>query len=684
MSLITSFIAEYKEKFFQEKSVYADGFLGEIQKIRTRLLDEKFHPSIQLKSVLDKQLRRIKYPIEIAIVGQFSAGKSTFLNALLSKDILPTGITPVTSKVIFINYGEAYKLKITYYSGAQEYAPIESISNFSDQRKEELSSIKYLTLYAPVEMLKDISFVDTPGLNSQSKSDTEVTRKVLRDVGGIIWLTLIDNAGKLSELDVLDEFMESFQSKSLCLLNQKDKFEDEQVETTLHYVEEKFSKYFAKIIPISSKMALESRASHKDILLEQNYQEIIQDFAAKLKKENPESLSFFKEDFLSYRQAVQKISERDTSNISQMFKDSNMQEVLTFIDENIRAQAKDAKRFAIKKDLKDICNILISEYEIIVGVYDTLITVIKKASIETQSSFEAIYTTYSKELELVFLSLEKVLESISHEIYQNIHTKKSFRYEKKEGFLHKESYKKIDSTIYWVDGDSACNKLLYDERLVDKMLHHAINELKHTRQSVSDALMEVYETFARGVKNWQNPYEHLKKKREIASDIEYSNTRHYAAKIYENILSPYHDAILNTTAVLRQKFTYFNGALSYAYPQIIQATIAHFEQEISHANTLHHSDPGNFPLYRPTEDEILAKLKANFDFEKIENFLISKRNHLFKTIQYSKETHEEIDKKQIEKILVQKEIYLSKIEALQTIISTNEANSKDKRLKNDS
>jgi len=667
MSLLTNFIAEYKERFFQEKSFYADGFLGEVQKIRTRLLHEQFHPSIQLKSVLDKQCRRVKYPIEIAIVGQFSSGKSTFLNALLSKDILPTGITPVTSKVIFINYGEEYKLKITNYSGAQEYAPIEAISEFSDQRKAEVSSIKYLTLYAPVEMLKDISFVDTPGLNSQSKSDTEVTKKVLRDVGGIIWLTLIDNAGKLSELEVLDEFMESFQSKSLCLLNQKDKLEDEQIETALQYVKEKFSKYFAKIIPISSKMALESRASHKNILLEQNYKQIIQDFAAKLKEENPESLSFFKEDFLSYKQEVQKISDRDTSNISQMFKDSNMQEVLNFINENIRPQAKDAKTFTIRKEFKDICNILILEYEIIAGVYDTLITVIKKASIKTQSSFETIHTTYSKELQLVFLSLEKVLESITHEIYQNIHTKKSFRFEKKKGFLHKESYQKIDSTIYWIDGESACNKLLYDERLVDKMLHNPINELKHTRQSVSDALMKVYETFARSVKNWQSPYEHLKKKREIASDIEYSNTRHYAAKIYENILSCYHDSILNTTAVLRQKFTYFNGVLSYAYPQIIQASIAHFEQEISHANTLHHSNPANFPLYRPTEDEILAKLKANFDFEKIENFLISKRNHLFKTIQYSKEAHEKIDKQQIEKIIVQKELYLSKIEALRTI-----------------
>jgi len=665
--MLKKFIEEYKDKFLKNEAVYANGFLGEVQKIRTRLVDEQFYPSMQLKSVLDKQCRRVKYPIEIAIVGQFSAGKSTFLNALLSKDILPTGITPVTSKVIFINYGKEYKLKITYYSGAEEYAPIETISEFSDQRKAEVGSIKYLTLYAPVEMLKEISFVDTPGLNSQSKNDTEITKKVLRDVGGIIWLTLIDNAGKLSELEVLDEFMESFQSKSLCLLNQKDKFDDAQVDTTLQYVEEKFSKYFAKIIPISSKMALESRASHKDILLEQNYQQIIQDFASKLKENNPESLSFFKENFLSYKQEIQQISNRDTSDITQMFKDSNIQDVLTFIDKDIRPQANDAKTFTIRKEFKQICNILISEYEIIVGVYDALVEVIKKASVETQKSFDNIYATYSKELQVVFLSFEKVLESISQEIYQNVHTKKSAKFEKKEGFIHKESYKKVDSDVYWIDTDSVCNKLLYDDRLADKMLRKTIDELKDTRQAVSNALMETYDTFASRVIDWQKPYEHLKKKREIASDIEYSNTRHYAAKVYENVLSLYHDSILNATAALRQKFTYFNGALSYAYPQIIHATIAHFEQAISDANTLHNSDSKNFPLYRPTEDEILAKLKSNFHFEEIENFLISKRNHLLKIIQQTKEEHEKINQIQIEKIIAQKALYISKIEALQTI-----------------
>ena len=111
MKLLKPLVQEYKQQFLQDE-VFDDSLSGEIQKIQKALLDEKFLPSVQLKNIFNKLLRRSKYPMEVAIVGQFSSGKSTFLNALLSKDILPTGITPVTSKVNFLNYGEEYKLKV--------------------------------------------------------------------------------------------------------------------------------------------------------------------------------------------------------------------------------------------------------------------------------------------------------------------------------------------------------------------------------------------------------------------------------------------------------------------------------------------------------------------------------------------------------------------------------------------
>ena len=667
LNILKSFVNEYKEAYSLEEVVYEEGLVGDIKKIQTKLLDEKFFPSSQLKSILNKQIRRAKYPMEVAITGQFSAGKSTFLNALLARNILPTGITPVTSKVNFINYGEEYKLKITYYSGAQEFAPIESIADFTDQREHEMKDIKYLTLYAPMDILKDISFVDTPGLNSQSQGDTDTTRRVLRDVGGIIWLTLIDNAGKLSEAEVLEEYMQHFKNKSLCVLNQKDKLTPEQVETTTKYVREKFSKYFAQVTPISARMALESRAHQKRVLIDDEFDAITKEFKKELNNNiGVASLEFFKDSFETFHKKIEEINTKDMSGDMKLLKESNINEVLEFIENTIRPQAAESKEFAIKKDLKGVCDILIKEYETITKIYDALIEVLKGCETNVIEHFENIHKKYSKELFNIYNSLETIMEKIAHETYKGIKKRTATRFEETKSFLGAK-IEKYDYETYWIDSDSVYKKLFYDDQTIDKMFKRSIKLLKNIELDTDEAFRDAYNIIRSEVSKWQEPYELIRKQREIGSDIEFSNTRHFAAKVYENVLKAYHTAVLENISAIRKKFAYFNGALSYSYIQTTQATIAHFEQQILESEELYKKEPSKFSIQHPREDEIVGKLKANFGFEKIEDFLTSKRNYLFKIVKYSKEQYLEINEDRINFVKSKKEQYLQKIKDLEAI-----------------
>ena len=666
-NILKSFVNEYKETYTIQEEVYDEGLVGDIKKVQKKLLDEKFLPSNQLVGILNKQIRRARYPMEVAITGQFSSGKSTFLNALLARNILPTGITPVTSKVNFINYGEEYKLKITYYSGAQEFAPIESIADFTDQREHEMKDIKYLTLYAPMDILKDISFVDTPGLNSQSQSDTDTTRKVLRDVGGIIWLTLIDNAGKLSEAEVLEEYMQHFKNKSLCVLNQKDKLTPDQVETTTNYVKEKFGKYFAQVTPISAKMALESRASQKRVLLDDSFDAITKEFKKELNKNmGISSLDFFKDSFEAFHKKVDEINSKDMTDDMKLLKDSNINEVLEFIENTIRPQAAESKEFAIKKDLRGICDILIKEYETITKIYDALIDVLKGCENSLIEHFENIHKKYSKELYNIYNSLEAIMEKIAHETYKNIKRKKSFRFEESKSFLGGK-IEKFEYETFWIDSDAIYKSLFYDDQTIDKMFKRSIKLLKNIELNTDESFRDAYRIIKNEVTKWQEPYELIRKHREIASDLEFSNTRHFAAKVYENVLRTYHRAILENISALRKKFAYFNGALSYSYIQTTQATIGHFEQQILESEELYKKEPSRFSISHPREDEIVAKLKANFGFEKIEDFLTSKKNYLFKIVKYSKEQYLEINEDRINFVTSRKEQYLGKIKDLEII-----------------
>lgn len=668
-NIFQNYIQEYKEAYDKKALPYEDSFLGDVHKIKDKLLNERFLPSLELKQVLDKQIRRSMYPMEVAIAGQFSSGKSTFLNALLSKDILPTGITPVTSKVNFINYGTEYKLKITYNSGAQEFYSIESISKFTDQRVSHLDDIKYLTIYAPLEILKDISFVDTPGLNSQSQNDTQTTKNILKDVGGIIWLSMIDNAGKLSEQEILDDYMPYFHTKSLCVLNQKDKFTPEQIQTTKQYIQEKFSKYFSQVSAISAKMALDARALEKHILIENSLDKVVKDFTLNLKENfDAQNLNFFEKNFSAFKEQIKSIQSKDSTKNKALIKESNIQEVLDFINNTMRPNATVAKQNAIKNDLKNICNILYTEYETMLGVYDSLILVLQNGQEPMQKSFQNINKLYSIKLLDTFNSIEEILQEISSQIYTNITIQKTKRYQISQStFFKQEKIQEIEFESFFIDTEAVLKNLFYDDEKIAKMIKRSMKYFTIIESSIANSLEDIYEQTHTQVSQWKVQYLLIKKTRAIGSDLEFSNIRRFASQIYESILNDFHISILADITLLKKENAYFNATLSYSNQQKVLSCMLHFEEQIKQSEELHAKNPTQFTIQKPREDEILEKLKENFSFVKVEEFLSIHRNYLFKILKKSQANYLQINEQKIKFVQECKEPYLKKMSILQEI-----------------
>ncbi|WP_024955290.1 dynamin family protein [Sulfurospirillum arcachonense] len=628
MSILDSFIITYKEKFTKEIPTFDESLIGLIQKTGYTLLDEKMSASKELEQKLAFLHVRAKEPMKVAITGQFSSGKSTFLNALLSKNILPTGITPVTSKVNYIKYGDELKIKIRYVDGREEYQSVEHIAKFTDQRGE-VEEIEYLTLYVPLELLKTIEFVDTPGLNSQAITDTTTTQKVLKEVDGIIWLSLIDNAGKLSEAKVLEEYLNEYQNKSLCVLNQKDKFSPEQVEQTTQYVKKSFAEFFSEVIPISAKQALESRSHDKNVLIEEELEEFLRLLGKEIKEH---SLNDIQEPFNQYKTKIESILGSDLNKNIALLKDSNIELVLEFINKEIRPIANSSKDFVIKKDIRFICDSLINQHELFLKIYDELSKELSNFEEEADKKFGELKVKFTKKLKDAYSKIEEIIDTIANDIYNHIDTTSRVRYAKqKTGLLNKKIvYEAIEYKTAKIDSDLIYKHLFYDDDIVGKMFKKYVKNLKEIQDEVNENNALVYEILKKKIRKWQSPYEFIRKTEALHSDIEFANIRKFASKAYENILKPFSDEIHSSYAGISSQFNHLSSAVSFNYQNAAEVSVAFLEKKISQSVKLYEENPTKFSLYQPKIEEIKERLKISFHLYELQNMMNTNNTFLNK------------------------------------------------------
>lgn len=661
MKILENFISEFK-LYQKEKQHFELGFLGDVKRVASALLDEKFLPSEQLKKVLNKQIRRVEYPIEIAIVGQFSSGKSTFLNALLSKDILPTGITPVTSKVTYINYGERYEMKVTYLSGKEIFLPIQEMESYLDQRKSTIQDIKYLTLYAPLELLKTISLVDTPGLNSQSQRDTQTTHKVLKDVGGIIWLSLIDNAGKHSETITLEQYMKAFKEKTICLLNQKDRYSPEQIAQTKAYVEEKFDHYFVQVTPISAKLALEGRANRKENLLEKEkrkFLEVLHQFTQYNDEDKESYLAFFD----AHQEKMLEIKSKDYSLEDKKLEASNINEVIDFIQSDILPFAKEKKKVAIKKTLQDMIDLLIKQYELIIEVYKQLLLILKQSEEEAPTAFKSLADKSNAELSNIEEDYTEIIEDLSYMIYSHIEKKEQDLYIEKEGFIHKGLYAKKSYVHPSIDKEKLEKELFAKESPLNHRLLVHLDDMKLIASQIENDTDVLFEKLYASIKKWQMSYMLIKKKSEIASGMEFSHLRLFAAQIDENIVKQYKEELYKTKRCISLQFERHNSNIKHELIEAFRKALYTLEKKIEESLILHHKEPTKFPIYLPKKDEIVILVQEVFEA----CHDASLKHDIQINLYHLKDANQETYKENMEYIGKIKNVIRDKISALQAI-----------------
>ncbi len=141
--------------------------------------------------------------VRIAVLGRFKAGKSSFLNHLLARELLPVGVVPVTSVVTEIGYGPEEAARVQYLNGDWEEIAVDSIHSYisESENPENLKQVSLVVVELPsLKRFPNIRFVDTPGLESVFTHNTDTALSWLPQVG--LALVAIGVDPPLSERDV--------------------------------------------------------------------------------------------------------------------------------------------------------------------------------------------------------------------------------------------------------------------------------------------------------------------------------------------------------------------------------------------------------------------------------------------------------------------------------------------------
>ncbi|OIQ84574.1 bacterial dynamin-like protein [mine drainage metagenome] len=169
--------------------------LGDVLDQAKAVLTSTEMPLPSLMRVNDLRARLAENRLHVAVLGQFKRGKSSFLNALLGADVLPTAVLPLTSIPVFLSAAKTPSLFVHYSSGAEERTEGLAVEAFRERlhavATEEanphnrLGVVKIEVGFAAPLLADGVVLIDTPGIGSTHHHNTDTTLQVLPqcDVG---------------------------------------------------------------------------------------------------------------------------------------------------------------------------------------------------------------------------------------------------------------------------------------------------------------------------------------------------------------------------------------------------------------------------------------------------------------------------------------------------------------------
>ena len=205
-----------------------------LSRLRTTLT--RFDAAPEHQQALDRSIEQLDELFLLVIVGEFNAGKSAFINALLGSKVVAEGVTPTTAQINVLQYGDTI------------------------ERHVRESNLHVIT--APSPLLREIHIVDTPGTNAIIREHEAITSEFVPRSDLVLFVTSADRPFTETERVFLEQ-VRGWGKKVVIVINKIDIFESARdVEDVRSFVAENARAllgFSPEIFPVSARLALRAK-----------------------------------------------------------------------------------------------------------------------------------------------------------------------------------------------------------------------------------------------------------------------------------------------------------------------------------------------------------------------------------------------------------------------------------------
>ncbi len=203
----------------------------------------------------------------LTVVGQFKRGKSSLMNAIIGREILPTGVLPLTSAITILKYGPVEQLTILRERESifPEQPPVSSLAQYVTEQGNpgNREKVKAAVLELPLPFLRrGLEFVDTPGVGSAIAANTQTTYAFLPECDAVVFVTSVDSPLTESEMDFLRS-VRQFAQKVFFVINKTDLLEGAERKDVIAFVGDRLHAEMRdeslRIYPLSASRGMAAR-----------------------------------------------------------------------------------------------------------------------------------------------------------------------------------------------------------------------------------------------------------------------------------------------------------------------------------------------------------------------------------------------------------------------------------------